>query len=61
MWPVLDFVARFILLGGAALVWYFIYQITREPSAVARCLDCRRVLDSVSLVHCPNCLGVNHV
>jgi len=61
MWAFLDFVARFILLGGAALVWYFLYQITREPSAVRRCLDCRRVLDSVSVVHCSSCLGVNHV
>lgn len=61
MWAFLDFVARFILLGGIALTWYFLYQITREPSAVRRCLDCRRVLDSVSLVHCADCLAVSHV
>jgi hypothetical protein len=61
MWAAFDFVARLILLGGLALVWWFLYQVTRETSAVARCLDCRRVLDSVSVVHCSNCLGVEYV
>jgi len=61
MWAAFDFVARLILLGGLALVWWFLYQVTRETSAVARCLDCRRVLDSVSVVHCSNCLGVDYV
>ncbi len=61
MWAAFDFVARLILLGGLALVWWFLYQVTRDNSAVARCLDCRRVLDSVSVVHCSNCLGVEYV
>jgi len=60
MWSVLDFVARFILLGGAALVWYFLYQITREPSARG-CIGCGVALVSGDIVSCVDCLGVNHV
>lgn len=56
MWAVLDFVARLILLGGIALIWYFLYQITREPSAARACVCCGSALSEYDLANCYRCL-----
>ena len=60
MWDFLDFVARLILLGGIALIWYFLYQITREPSARA-CVCCGSALSEYDLANCYRCLAVSDV
>lgn len=71
MWAVFDFVARLVCFGAFVLVAWWLYQITREPSArnnfghnsfpVHLCMQCGQVLGDLSAVHCDDCLELSHV
>jgi ribosomal protein L40E len=60
-----------ICVGAFVLVGWFLYQITREPSArnnfgynsfpVTVCMKCGQVLGAGRAVHCDECLGVSNV
>jgi hypothetical protein len=59
MWAFLDFVARLILLGGVALVLFWIRSIYSAAELRAGCIACGSQLYSGELVTCSDCLGVN--
>ena len=59
MWTLLDFVARLILLGGVALMFYWLRSILSAAELRAGCIACGSQLNSVDLVTCSKCLGVN--
>ena len=55
MWAFLDFVARLILLGGVALVWFWLRSIVHEPSARG-CVCCGYPLKAFEIATCDRCL-----
>ena len=55
MWAFLDLVARLILLGGVALVFFWLRSIVHEPSARV-CVCCGSSLSEYDLANCYRCL-----
>lgn len=59
MWAFLDFVARLILLGGVALVFFWIRSIFSAVDSERRlCVCCGSSLYELELATCADCLGV---
>ena len=54
MWAFLDLVARLILLGGVALVFFWLRSIVHEPARV--CVCCGSALAEHDLANCYRCL-----
>jgi hypothetical protein len=54
MWAFLDFVARLILLGGVALVFFWLRSIVHEPTRA--CVCCGSALSEYDLANCYRCL-----
>lgn len=55
MWAFLDLVARLILLGGVALVFFWLRSIVHEPS-VRGCVCCGYPLKALEIATCARCL-----
>lgn len=61
MWAFLDLVARLILLGGVALVFFWVRSILSAGELLQRgCICCGASLSALELVTCSNCLGVSN-
>jgi hypothetical protein len=54
MWAFLDLVARLILLGGVALVFFWLRSIVHEP--IRACVCCGSALAQNDLANCYRCL-----
>lgn len=54
MWAFLDLVARLILLGGVALVFFWLRSIVHEP--IRACVCCGSALSEYDLASCYRCL-----
>ena len=54
MWAFLDLVARLILLGGVALVFFWLRSIVHEP--IRACVCCGSALAEHDLANCYRCL-----
>jgi hypothetical protein len=58
MWQFLDIVARLILLGGVALVFFWIRSIfSAEDSRRRACVACGSSLYALELATCADCLA----
>jgi len=61
MWAFLDFVARLILLGGVALVFFWVRSIFSAVDSEQRaCVCCGVSLYALELATCSDCLGVSN-
>lgn len=54
MWAFLDLVARLILLGGVALVFFWLRSIVHEP--IRACVCCGYPLKALEIATCARCL-----
>jgi hypothetical protein len=60
MWQFLDFVSRLILLGGYALVGWFVWRIVSAGDTAQRvCVCCGVSLFPLELASCSDCLTVS--